>query len=93
MTTSINQHEGKKYLRVICPALKEGDQIPINVDVYCVLVAYRVTCAATGHAIKKLLCAGERGKGSRLTDLIGAAAAINRAIELEEDAVKQAPGM
>lgn len=33
--------------------------------------------------VKKLLCAGQRDKGSKKEDLIGALAALNRAIELE----------
>jgi hypothetical protein len=56
----------------------------INVDVYSVLEAYKVTCPARAHAIKKLLCAGQRGKGEELADLIGALAAVNRAIDLQK---------
>jgi hypothetical protein len=83
---TITQHEGKKYIRTIYPAMSfNADKRPINIDVYCVLKAFHVTCPATAHAIKKLLCAGERGKGSRKEDLIGVLAAINRAIELEEE--------
>lgn len=81
----IENHEGKKYLRKISPALRGPEQKPILVDVYCVLEAFGVTCQATGHAIKKLLCPGQRGKGDRLADLIGAKAALERAIEQEQD--------
>ena len=89
MTKTISEHEGKKYLRTIYPAGGvEVDpkrvSIGLQIDVYCVLDAFNVTCQATGHAIKKLLCAGERGKGDRLADLIGAEAALSRAIELEK---------
>lgn len=79
MTTAITQHEGKKYLRRITAAT---DGTSIDVDVYAVLVAFGVTCPARQHAIKKLLAAGERGKGDAVADLRGAAAAVNRAIEL-----------
>lgn len=80
MSTPITQHEGKKYLRLIHPA--NGDGRPIYVDVYAVLVAFGVTCPATAHAVKKLLAAGQRGKGDKKADLVGAIAAINRAIDL-----------
>lgn len=51
---------------------------------YCVLNAFEVDCPATAHTIKKLLCAGKRGRGSRIDDLVGAIAAINSAIEMEK---------
>ncbi len=82
VSEDISTHEGKKYLRTIHSAVEL--EAWVSVDVYAVLVAFNVTCQATGHAIKKLLCAGERGKGDRLVDLIGAKAALNRAIELEQ---------
>lgn len=95
-TVPIQEHEGKKYLRWISGAagpLINGTPISIQVDVYCVLEAFGITCQATGHALKKLLCAGDRGKGDRLADLKGALAAVNRAIELEERRRKDAPTM
>lgn len=79
---SIETHEGKKYLRTIDCAT--NPQESFEVDVYCVLKAFNVTCQATGHAIKKLLCAGQRGKGNKLADLKGAMAALNRAIDFAE---------
>ncbi len=83
---SIHDHEGRKYLRTIYPA--DGVGSPIQVDIYQVLVAFGVTCQATGHCIKKLLCAGTRGKGDRLADLIGADAALSRAIDLERQDIE-----
>lgn len=80
MTLNIHQHEGRKYLRRITSPSGET----IEVDVYAVLVAFGVTCPATAHAIKKLLAAGQRGKGSRLDDLQGALAAVSRAIEIKQ---------
>ena len=54
------------------------------VDVYDVLTAFNVTCPATAHAVKKLLCAGRRGGGkNRLQDLAEAQQALVRAIDLE----------
>ena len=67
---------GSKYLRDVT-----GD-IGGKVDVYAVLATFDVTCPARQHAIKKLLCAGLRGKGDANQDLIEAMDAVKRAIEL-----------
>lgn len=81
-------HTGDKYVRTIRSVFLPDDitlaapEIPI--DVYCVLEAFNVVCPARQHAIKKLLCAGIRGKGNSLRDLIEAQAAISRAIDLEK---------
>lgn len=84
----IQKHEGKKYLRKIFSAVfddaKDMGEEFVEIDVYAVLVAYDVKCPAVAHAIKKLLCAGQRGKGDELADLVGAQAAISRAIELRK---------
>ena len=66
-----------KYLRTI-----EKDGVKISVDVYDVLRAFAVTCPARQHAIKKLLCAGQRNKGTAAQDLTEAIAAVHRAVEL-----------
>lgn len=86
MTKLINEHQGSKYLRAIFPAL-EGDTLDegfILIDIYSVLEAFKVTCPARQHALKKLLCAGLRDKGSELEDLIGIEAAVARTIELQK---------
>lgn len=80
MTQGITEHEGKKYLLKIRSAV---DSYDILIDVYAVIEAFKVTCPARQHAIKKLLCAGTRGKDTEIGDLVGCAAAINRAIELQ----------
>ena len=67
---------GKKYLREI--RTNEAGEV----DVYAVLLAFEVTCPARQHAIKKLLCAGLRGKNDVTNDLKEAKDAIERAIEL-----------
>ena len=87
MTKSIDQHEGSKYLRKIRSAKKNpsGVYFEIEIDVYSVLEAFNITCPARQHALKKLLCCGNRSKGSELEDLIGAEAAISRAIELQRN--------
>lgn len=75
------EHEGKKYLRKI--HAPDGSTF-VMADVYEVLAAFDVTSQPIGHAIKKLLACGQRGKGSRMDDLVGAAAAISRAIDQEK---------
>jgi hypothetical protein len=92
-TPTINDHEGKKYLREIRSTL--NFDYKISVDVYQVCDAFGVDdhSGAIHHAIKKLLCCGTRGKGDRLADLKGAMAAISRAVELEEGRVKAAKGV
>ncbi len=72
-----------KYLRVICPSGNNVDGKPL-VDVYDVLVAFNVTCPARAHAVKKLLCAGLRDKGSEIQDLRESLEAVARAIKLQE---------
>lgn len=54
----------------------------VTVDVYDVLSAFVVTCQARGHAIKKLLMAGQRGHKDEAQDLREAVQAIERSIEL-----------
>jgi hypothetical protein len=71
---------GNKYHRTI-HGVTEGSLV---IDVYNVLEAFGVTCPACQHAIKKLLCAGLRNKGSRLQDLTEAEASVKRAVELEQ---------
>lgn len=66
-------------------------QVPsTTIDIYDILNAYRVTCPATQHAIKKLLQPGERGHKDKLTDLREALASIERAIEMAEHGQKPA---
>lgn len=68
---------GTKYLRRII-LTKDG-----SVDVYSVLLAFGVTCPARQHAIKKLLCAGIRGKATERQDLEEARDAVARALQLQ----------
>lgn len=68
-----------KYLRKIIGL----DGRTAEVDVYAVLDAFNVVCPARQHAIKKLLCAGLRGKGDSIQDLKETYQAMERAIGLE----------
>ena len=56
----------------------------VTVDVYDVLAAFGVNCQARGHAIKKLLMAGQRGHKDEAQDLREAMQAIERSIQLTE---------
>jgi hypothetical protein len=79
------EHSGSKYHRKIysCSVIEPGAFV--TADVYNVLVGFGVTCPARQHAIKKLLCAGLRGKGDEKQDLSEAIDAVKRAIELLEN--------
>lgn len=72
---------GDKYRRTVRGITRNNDAV--TADVYCILEAFGVTCHARAHAIKKLLCSGNRGKGDVLTDLIEARDAVDRAITLQ----------
>jgi hypothetical protein len=56
-----------------------------TVDVYAVIEMFGVTCPARQHAIKKLLCAGIRGKGNAIQDLTETKEAITHAIRLQKE--------
>lgn len=75
-----------KYLRRIYSAVSAAS---IEVDVYSVINAFDVKCPARQHAIKKLLCAGLRGKGDCLQDLAESREAIDRAIQMEEVRIQE----
>ena len=57
-----------------------------TVDVYRVLTLFKVTEPCIQHAIKKLLCAGDRGDKSMIKDITEARDSLNRHLEmLNED--------
>lgn len=53
-----------------------------HIDIYAVLRLWEVTDPALQHAVKKLLCSGNRGAKNRETDLREARDSIDRAIEM-----------
>ena len=55
-----------------------------RVDVYDILTAYSVTNPADAHAIKKMLCPGQRGAKDGIQDRQEAIVSLQRAIELEQ---------
>ena len=57
-----------------------------TVDVYRVLTLFKVNDPCIQHAIKKLLCAGDRGDKSMIKDITEARDSLNRHLEmLNED--------
>ena len=78
LTPDFTKVSSNKYEREITD--RKGNSA--TVDVYDVLKAFNVTCPATQHAVKKLLCSGLRGHKDLQTDLIEAKESIVRAIEL-----------
>ena len=75
------EFSGNKYHRSIKCIKSKALSV---VDVYAVLRAFNVTEPALQHAIKKLLCAGIRGKGGLLQDLTEAIDAIQAYISHRE---------
>jgi len=74
-----SKSSGSKYRRRVRGLVKG------KMDVYSVLATFEVICPARAHAIKKLLCAGTRGKGGTKQDLREAIDAVDRAIDLAQD--------
>jgi hypothetical protein len=56
-----------------------------HIDVYRVIELFGVTHPALQHAIKKLLVAGGRGAKDAMKDVLEAAVACNRYIEMMEE--------
>jgi len=57
-----------------------------TVDVYRVLTLFKVNDPCIHHAVKKLLCAGDRGDKSMIKDITEARDSLNRHLEmLNED--------
>ncbi len=71
-----------KYVKQIHESLYNDGRDQISVDVYDVLLAFNVTCPAIQHALKKLLCPGQRGTKDAMQDLQEARFSIDRAMQL-----------
>lgn len=56
-----------------------------SIDVYRVLDLFGVESHAVGHAIKKLLCSGQRGGKDRKQDIQEAIDSLNRELEMVEE--------
>ncbi len=81
--------KGEKYRKTIYgKSINTGaieKREAIIVDVYDVLVAFKVTDPAVAHAVKKLLAMGQRGHKDKITDLKEAHWQLERAMQIEED--------
>lgn len=60
-------------------------EIDVWVDVYDVIKAFNVTSGPMQHALKKVLCAGERGHKDLLEDLNDIIASVEREIEMVKE--------
>ena len=80
---------GNKYDRKVWDKYEDRHCV---VDVYRVLDAFDVTCPATAHAIKKLLCAGIRGHKDMEQDLSEAAQSIEEARAMARQKRRAAKG-
>ena len=56
-----------------------------HIDVYRVLLLFGVTDPCLQHAIKKLLCAGNRGVKDELKDVQEAIASLTRYLEIKTE--------
>ena len=74
-----------KYSREIKRIRIRGEVIPVFVDVYEVLTAFKTECPAMDHAAKKVLCAGSRGTKDSLQDKQEAIDSIVRSMEMEKE--------
>lgn len=60
-------------------------EIVVMVDVYDVIKAFNVTSGPLQHALKKMLCAGERGHKDLLEDLNDIIVSVEREIEMVKE--------
>ncbi len=66
------------------PYFKDVEKLK-SVDVYRVLLLFGVTDPCLQHAIKKLLCAGNRGVKDELKDVQEAIASLTRYLEIKTE--------
>ena len=91
-TTNPNDRNQYGYDRPLTVPLPSGETMTVWIDVYDVLDTFKQDgdgnyrqCLpgddAVAHAVKKLLCAGERGNKGRLQDLTEAMVTLQKAID------------
>ncbi len=56
-----------------------------SIDVYRTLLLFNVTNPCVAHAIKKLLCAGQRGVKTESKDIQEAIDTLNRLLEIKRE--------
>ena len=60
-----------------------------HIDVYRVLILFDVTDPCLQHAVKKLLCAGNRGVKDELKDVQEAISSLTRYLEIKTENEKK----
>lgn len=60
-----------------------------KIDIYRILDLYQVTNPAIQHAIKKLLCAGQRGSKNEYQDVVEAAKSIDRWLDMRREDINK----
>lgn len=99
MPVNIDQHEGKKYKKLIWglpgtePEKGPNGMVGVWIDVYSVGTAFGVSGGPQNHALKKILMPGRRNKGSVLEDVDGILAAVHRWREelIQNNALREKP--
>lgn len=56
-----------------------------KIDIYRILELYEVNDHALGHAIKKLLCAGNRGHKDKYQDVVEACKSLDRWLDMQRE--------
>lgn len=59
--------------------------LPVKIDVYGIIRAYEISDPELQHAIKKILCAGQRGVKSKKQDILEAIQSLNIWIETQRN--------
>ena len=61
---------------------KELPEGTTHIDIYMVLALFDVTDQAIGHAVKKLMCPGQRGDKGKMQDLEEAVKTLKRGLDV-----------
>lgn len=70
------------------PYIKDVSNLD-KIDIYRILDLYQVTNPAIQHAIKKLLCAGQRGSKNEYQDVVEAAKSIDRWLDMKREDINK----
>ena len=66
------------------PYIKDVSNLD-KIDIYRILDIYEVNDHALGYAIKKLLCAGNRGHKDKYQDVVEAIKSLDRWLEMRRE--------
>lgn len=79
--SDIRTHSGSKYVRKVRSCITR--EVIGEIDCYSVADAFAVDEMPLNHALKKILCAGVRGKGNRMQDITEAIDALKEQLKIE----------